>query len=185
MTWRFTANRESCNESIGKDHLSAKAVIRPLAEIDPKLMKLGATILLFWVQPQTSSGGFNDKLQLGPLLFFGQEVAFHGGSESALRAERELLERKEAGCFVDSPKKIVLALEFGPLRADEAEDNDFAFRNKAQRLKGAGALVVVFEQEAVNGKFVEETLSDGVVSAFCVPVAAIVAAAKVDGESDV
>jgi hypothetical protein len=131
------------------------------------------------------SGSFNDQLQLGPLLFFGQEVAFHGGSEAALRAECELLKRKEAGCLVDSPKEDVLGLEFWPLGTDEAEDNYFALRNEAQRLKSTGAFIVVFEQETVNGKFVEEALSDGIVSACRVPVAAIIATTKVDGESDV
>lgn len=100
-----------------------------------------------------------------------------------MRAERKLLEWKKAGGLVDSPKKIVLALELRPLGAHEAEDNDFAFRNKTQRLKCAGAFVVVFEQEAVNGKLMEETLGDGVVSALRVPVAAIISPAEVDGES--
>ena len=55
---------------------------------------------------------------------------------------------------------------------------------RRRRLEGAGALVVVFEQEAIDGEFMEEALGNSVVAAFGVPVAAIVAAAEMDGEGD-
>jgi len=75
--------------------------------------------------------GVNDKLQLGPLLLFRQQVAIHGGSEAALRTERELLERKEAGRLFDSPKKAFFTLQLRAFGADEPEDYDLVFRNKA------------------------------------------------------
>src|SRR5207245_2233708 len=62
-------------------------------------------------------------------------------------------------------------------RADEAEHHGLALGHETQWLEGAGALVVVFEQEAVDRERAEEFFRDGVVAAFGVPMAAIVTAA--------
>jgi hypothetical protein len=96
----------------------------------------------------------------------------------------ELIEGDEAGGFVDAAQEILFALEVWAFRADEAEDHSLGLGHEAERLEGAGTLVVVFEEKAVDGKLVEEALGDGVVSALGVPVTAIVAAAEVNGERD-
>ena len=93
-----------------------------------------------------------------------------------MRTDGELLEREELSGLIDPSKKVLFALERWALGADETEHNDFAFRHKAQRFEGAGTLVVVFEEEAIDGQFVEETFGDDVVASFRVPVTAIAAA---------
>ena len=111
------------------------------------------------------------------MLVFGKKIAIHGGSESALRADGELIEWDETGSLVDATLEIFLAFEFRALRADQSKDDCLALGDEAERFKGTGSFVIVFEQEAVHGELVEEALGDRVVSAFCVPVTAIVAAA--------
>ncbi len=97
----------------------------------------------------------------------------------------ELLERKELGCLIDaSESDPALRSSSGRLVLTRPSTTIFALGHKPQRLKGAGALVVVFEQESINGQFVEQTFRNGVVATFSVPVTAIVAAAEMDGESD-
>ena len=101
-----------------------------------------------------------------------------------MRTDGELLEREESSGLIDPSEKVFFALERRALGADQSEHNDFTFRHKAQWLEGAGTLVVVFEEEAIDGQFVEETFGDDVVASFRVPVTAIVAAAEMDGERD-
>ena len=49
-----------------------------------------------------ASRSIGDQLQLCPLLLFGEEIAFGGGSETALRADRKILERDKARSLFDA-----------------------------------------------------------------------------------
>ena len=69
-------------------------------------------------------------------------------------------------------------------RADQAEDDGFSLRHEAQWHERARAIVVVFEQEPIDFERSEQFLGDRVVAAFGVPMAAVVAAAKMDRERD-
>ena len=60
----------------------------------------------------------------------------------------------------------------------------FAFRDEAERFECSGALVVIFEQEAVYFESGEQFFGDRVVTSFRVPVAPIITAAEMDSERD-
>src|SRR5437660_1537688 len=53
-------------------------------------------------------GHLNDHPELRPLLLLGQDVAFLGRGEAALRREAELIEAREFGRFVDASLDVVL-----------------------------------------------------------------------------
>src|SRR6185312_4898513 len=88
----------------------------------------------------------DDHAQLRPLFVGGENVAFLGRSKSALRRERELVERHDPGRLLDALLDVVARLQPPGLGCDDAEHDDLvAFRQEAQRLETAGALAVVFE----------------------------------------
>src|SRR3954463_9564012 len=92
----------------------------------------------------------HNHAQLGPLLVLAQQVAFFCRGEAALRREAELLWRDVFGGLVNAALEVVCFLKHAELGRDEPEhDLLVAFRDKSQRLKPAGALGVVFEEEAV------------------------------------
>ena len=80
---------------------------------------------------------------------------------------------------LDDPSPLSNSAE---LRADQTEHDNFSLRDESQRLESSGALVVVFEQEAIAIELVEDLVGDGVIAALGVPVAAIVAATQMDGQ---
>jgi hypothetical protein len=85
---------------------------------------------------------------------------------------------------MDPFDQIVFAFQRRPFAADQSEHHHFPLWHKSQRLEGTGALIVVFEQKAIDGEFVEKTFGDGIVTPFRVPVTAVVAATEMDCESD-
>ena len=131
-----------------------------------------------------AAGGVDDEAELGPLLVFGEKISFHGGSEAALRAEGHVFEREVARGLVDALDQLVGVFKLRTLGADKAEDDRLIARYETQRLEGAGARVVVFEQEAVYVHGGEELFGDGIVAAFGVPVAAIISAAEMNGQGN-
>src|SRR3990170_7119119 len=58
--------------------------------------------------PPNLDGGVNDQFELGPLLVFGEQVAFHRRGEAALRTEREIFQRHVPGRFADALGELVL-----------------------------------------------------------------------------
>ena len=132
-------------------------------------------------QPQTSCGGLDDQPQLGELLVEGERVALDGGGEAALRGEAELVERDVLRGLVDPALEGVLVLERAALGGDQAEHDLLALRHEPQRLEATGALVVVLQEEAVDGELGEQRLGDEVVAALGRPRGAVVAAAHVRG----
>ena len=57
-------------------------------------------------------------------------------------------------------------------------------RHEAQGLESAGPLGLILEQESVHLELSEQFLSNGVVTAFGVPLAAIVATTEMNGQND-
>src|SRR4051812_13537339 len=107
----------------------------------------------------------DDLAELRPLRVFGQDIAFLGRSEAALRRQAELVEGREFAGFVDPPLDFVLLLERAALRGDQAEDDAFsALRQEAERLEAAGPFGVVFEEIAVDVELAEERLGDRLVA---------------------
>jgi len=90
-------------------------------------------------------GSFGDELQLGPLIFFGEEISFGGRGEAALRAESQIFERDVFRGFVDAMGEFVGIFEARDFAADQAENDRFAARDETKRREGTGTLVVVFE----------------------------------------
>src|ERR1700730_1508271 len=127
--------------------------------------------------PHTSSC-FRHKLQLGPLFVFGKQISFHRRGETALWAQSEVLERNVPRRFVNSLHELITPLELRPLGANEPQHDDLAFLDQTQRLNRSRARVVVLEQEAIDRQGREELLRNGVVAAFSVPMATVVASAK-------
>src|SRR5258707_2608956 len=88
----------------------------------------------------------NNLAHLRPLLLLGQNVAFLGRGEAALRAQRQLLQRRELRRLADAALDRILALQPAALRPDDADHDDLvALRQEPQRLVTACALGVVFQ----------------------------------------
>ena len=94
-------------------------------------------------------GNFADKFQLAPLLFFGEHVAFFGGSEAALGAEAKLVNINVLRGFLDAVDDVLLVFQFACFAGYQAEHNLLVF-NKTQRFEITCAVAVVFQIEAVN-----------------------------------
>ena len=128
---------------------------------------------------------FDATLELAPLVGLAEVVAVHGRGEAALVAERALLDRHVFRRFVDAPLDLVLGLGRGMLGAHQAEDDRLAFRREAQRREVARALVVVFEEKAVDLHFVEQNIGDRLIAALGDPGALEIAAAEMDRDRHV
>ena len=72
----------------------------------------------------------DDELHLGPLLVFGDHVAFHHRREAALRAEGQLLERNVLRRRFDRARDGIGIFELADLRAHQPKNDDFAFRHE-------------------------------------------------------
>src|SRR6185295_2544726 len=92
---------------------------------------------------------FDDALELAPLLILAQLVAVVRAREAALRRQAQVFQRHVARSLVDAPLQRFLRLERARLGGDEAEHDVLPLRQPAQRLEAAGALAVVFHEEAV------------------------------------
>src|SRR5215472_17512525 len=96
-------------------------------------------------------GNLHDHAQLRPLLLLGQDVAFLGRGEAALRGEAQLIDGHIFCRFVDPALDRVFALERAALRGDEPKrELLLAFGKEPQRLEAAGAVAVVFEKITVE-----------------------------------
>src|SRR4029450_3438673 len=77
-------------------------------------------------------GEFDDHAQFRPFLLLGQDIAFLGRGEAALRRQAELLERSEFARFLDAALDGVLLLERAALGGDGAQTNALlALRQRA------------------------------------------------------
>src|SRR5262245_50837056 len=107
----------------------------------------------------------HDPPQLRPLLLLGEDIAFLGRGEAALRREAELVERDELRRLLDAAFELVLRLKAAALGGDEAEHHHLAPGHEAQRLEAAGARAVVFHEIGVDGDLVEQDLGHRLVAA--------------------
>src|SRR4030095_1511334 len=104
--------------------------------------------------------------------------------EAALGAQAEVLERYVFGGGLDAALEIVLGLERGYLRADQAEHDLLTLGDEPQGLEAAGAVRVGLEGGHVEGQPREDGLRHGIVAAARHPGALEVAPARVDGNRD-
>src|SRR5262249_39830826 len=124
--------------------------------------------------------GLEDHLELAPLDVLAYRCRSHA-AEAALRAERKLLERQIAARLVDPAAQQILRLDLRALGGDEAEHRDLALGDVAQRLEAAGAVAVVFEQQAVVIETAEQALGDRIIVALAVPLRCDLAGRRIDG----
>src|SRR5262245_7562078 len=87
----------------------------------------------------------DDELHLAPLLVFGEEVAFEGGREPALRAEGEVLQRNVTARALDALNDMRPGLEIGDLAADQSEHDTLVSGHETERLEGTCALGLVLQ----------------------------------------
>src|SRR6266550_1716129 len=83
----------------------------------------------------------NDAAQLRPLLVLGQQIALLGRGKAALAGDAELLERGVFRRLLDAALELVLAFELAALGGDDAEHDELALGQHAQRLEAAGARI--------------------------------------------
>ena len=127
-------------------------------------------------------GDLDDEAELGHLVVVGELIALDGGRESALRRQAQLIERHIARRLVDPSPELILALELRTLGSDQSQNDLFALGHEPQRFEAAGTGVVVFEEEPVDLKLVEEGFGHVVVAALGGPRGAEVASAQVGGD---
>src|SRR5262245_3004424 len=114
-----------------------------------------------WSSPSPhASRSLEHHVQLTPLLVFGEQIARNTGGEAALRAEREVLERKVPARLVDPSAELVHRLEAPGLGGDQPEHRNCALPDEAQGSKTAGALGVVLEQQPVVFEAAKERFGD-------------------------
>src|SRR6202020_2183861 len=86
------------------------------------------------------------EIELAAFIVDRDEVAEGAGCEAALRAERQLLERRVARGLVDAAQQVVAGFQLGDFGGDQAEDHRRPWRDEAERLEAAGSFRVVLEQ---------------------------------------
>src|SRR5690606_12419318 len=84
----------------------------------------------------------HDELQLVTLLLHGDLVAVHRAAESALRAERELLDRRVLRGLLDAALEIVGVLELAELGGHQSQHHGLVLRQEAQGLEVPGTRIV-------------------------------------------
>src|SRR4029077_8860956 len=142
------------------------ASARPMPRAAPVTMAtLPATMFAIGLCPPDFFCDLADHLELGPLLVLGQDIAFLGRGEAALRRQAKLFEIGELGGFLDAALDGVLGFQGAGLGGHQAEHRAAAFLQTPQRLKTAGAVGVVFHEIAVHLDLVEQQFLLGLVAA--------------------
>src|SRR5216684_2746406 len=77
-------------------------------------------------------GHLDDARELPFLVGLRQRIAFDRAGEAALRAQRQLVERRKLRGLVDPPAQPVGAFQQGTLARHEPEHHDLALRQQAQ-----------------------------------------------------
>jgi hypothetical protein len=154
-----------------RPHAGERAAVAPERRADP-VVEVGA-------QPQTSSATSTTRRSFAAccsavrLLPSTVEEKPHCG-------DRQSWSRSTyCGRLLDAALELVLGLELAALGRDEAEHDDLAVRDEAQRLEAAGARVVPLHEEAVDVELAEQRLRHEVVAALGDPRRAEVALAHV------
>src|SRR5579872_10027 len=95
-------------------------------------------------------------------------------------AEAALRQRHVATRLLDALLDLVFWLDVSVFRAHQTEHDHLALRGEAQRREIAGALVVIFEEKAVDLHLVEQNFRDRLIAALRHPGALEIAAAEMD-----
>jgi hypothetical protein len=103
--------------------------------------------------------------EFGALRLGGDGVAGHRRGEAALRAEREPFGIDQGTRLTEPGLDPFRRLDPRGLGGDQAQHHDLVIGDQPQRVEGAGALVVVFQQQPVGVNTAEYRGGDRVVPA--------------------
>ena len=126
-----------------------------------------------------------DECDLGPLLVFGELVAFLGGGEAALGGQAQAVERNVLGGFLDAGLDGVRILKVGLLGGDQAEHDLLVAGDFGERREIAGTVVVELEVVGVHVLLAEQLGRDRRVASGGKPGGVKVAAAHVGVDDQV
>src|ERR1700692_2722164 len=162
------------------------AMPRPMPRAAPVTMAtLPATMFAIALCPPHLLGDLADHLELRPLVVFGEDIAFFGRGEAALRRKTKLIEVGEPCGFLDAALDGVLGFQRAGLSRHQAKHRAAIFLQTPQRLKTAGAVGVVFHKIAVHLDLVEQHFLLGLVAAAAHVGRFVVAAAQMHGHRHV
>ena len=106
-----------------------------------------------------------NELELCPLLVFRKLITDLTGSESALRAQVESVERYILSSLTDPVDNRLLILKLRRLSSDKTENYLLVGRELLKRKEASGTLVVVLKEECINIFASENLVSNTVISA--------------------
>src|SRR6266852_6074962 len=124
-----------------------------------------------------------DEAQLGLLVGLGQQISLQRGGEPALRAQSESFEGNKLLRGADAALELVLALQSGLFRTDQAQDDGPVVRNLNERFETTRPLIIEFQQESLEFGLTED-FGDRSVIARGVELALIVSPAQVQAKQD-
>src|SRR5262245_1522459 len=96
------------------------------------------------------AGRLGHEAQFGELVVRRERVPLLGGGKAALGAQRQPLQRDITCGLPDAPRQHLLALQEGLLGRHKTENNHTVFGHVLQRLKAAGAFVIVLQEETLK-----------------------------------
>src|SRR6185437_14578216 len=94
--------------------------------------------------------GLDHEVQLRNLIAHRHGITTDARGETALRRQRELVERRVTACLFNAALEFVLTLHLRTFGGDEAEHGGLAFGQEAQWRGAAGARRIVFEKITVD-----------------------------------
>ncbi len=124
-----------------------------------------------------TSGSFYYEPEFPLLVFRGEAVAHYRRSEAALRAEGKSRKRHIPAGLANPLHELFASLQPPAFCCHQAKHNQLLFRHVPERLEGARAGVIVFEQEPLRVKLLEENGRNLIVAALGEPPAVLVASA--------
>src|SRR6516225_1299141 len=137
------------------------------------------------VYPPDLVRDLDEAAQFCPLLVLAQQIALLGRGEAALAGNAELVERSIFRRLLDAALELVLAFELAALGGHDAEHDELAFRQHAQRFEAAGTRIVVLHEISVHLDLAEQDFLHRFVAAGAHEGRFIIAAAQVHGDGHV
>src|SRR5262249_20334966 len=124
------------------------------------------------------SGSLTNEVQLGLLIGVRNQVSFFGGGKAALRTKRQSVQRNVSGGSLNTTFQFILILECRLLRRNQPQNHRSAFGHLLQWFESTRTFVIVFEQESLKARFLED-LRDRTIVSRRVELALIVSSAHV------
>ena len=129
-------------------------------------------------------GHFHDHAKLALLILFRDPIADDRAGKTALGAEGQPIQGEIATRLPNARCQLFLGLLAPGFGRDESQDNDLILRHFPQRLEGARAGIIVFEQQPLSLDSLEDALGNWLVPTRGQPPAALVTSSQVETERD-